>query len=420
MGQPYLKSSVHVGKARTGREQNSSMRRYAPRRLIAVAALLLTSFASAGATVREIDPNAVDQPHQNPLCPGSSTARCSSPSSTTPQARRTSPAFDAPGEDLASTEHQLASGAPLLASVEPPVVETPDGRDSALVAPTSGLRQSEEDVWWTGPVSITTAETLPAGRFFTQPYLFTTFSQGGGRVGSIIYLSYGLLDDLTVGLMPSLWSARRSGRKQVVHGDVVLLSQFRLSRRRPGKLLPTTAIVLQHNLPIGRYDRLALDDEGVGSGTATTSIGANVEQIFGLPNGRLLRGRLNVLATLPKTAKLRGRSVYDSPDGFNGKVKRGATLSLGGSIEYSLSKTVELALDVVHERAAESRLRGFAPTASEPIDLRLARARSVTVTAAVGYSWSGREGVLLGVRYSPKGRNSSESVTPVVSLTRFW
>src|SRR5689334_529779 len=76
-------------------------------------------------------------------------------------------------------------------------------------------RQSREDAWWTGPILAAGASTLPKGRVLIEPYVFDSISQGrydeNGRRqdtprrqshGSLTYILYGLVDDVTVGVIP--------------------------------------------------------------------------------------------------------------------------------------------------------------------------------------------------------------------------
>src|ERR1700753_1569470 len=75
--------------------------------------------------------------------------------------------------------------------------------------------QSREDAWWTGPLLAASPSTLPQGHFLIEPYLFDGIARGhydaaGVRhpaphqndFGSQSYLLYGLVDTVSVGLIP--------------------------------------------------------------------------------------------------------------------------------------------------------------------------------------------------------------------------
>jgi hypothetical protein len=86
----------------------------------------------------------------------------------------------------------------------------------AALAQTSGDRQSLDDAWWTGPMLAPSAATLPQGHFLIEPYLYDVIQQGqydrngmkrrapkSSGFGSLTYINYGLVDKLTIGLIPT-------------------------------------------------------------------------------------------------------------------------------------------------------------------------------------------------------------------------
>src|ERR1700732_2983767 len=78
--------------------------------------------------------------------------------------------------------------------------------------PSSVVRQSLDDAWWTGPMLAPSAATLPRGHFLIEPYLYDGIAAHSNGFGSLTYVNYGLLDRLTVGVIPT------SGFDQVSHG----------------------------------------------------------------------------------------------------------------------------------------------------------------------------------------------------------
>jgi hypothetical protein len=98
------------------------------------------------------------------------------------------------------------------------VVAMLGGLPSARMASAQTLadRQSLDDAWWTGPMLAPSAATLPQGHFLIEPYLYDVIQQGqydrdgvrhrapeSNGFGSLTYMNYGLLDTLTIGLIPT-------------------------------------------------------------------------------------------------------------------------------------------------------------------------------------------------------------------------
>lgn len=281
------------------------------------------------------------------------------------------------------------------------------------------LRAAMKSARWTGPMLASTAETLPQGHFYTEPYFFDAIAHGDHHPGSSGFYQYGLLNDLTVGVQPFFATATNSLGRGMAVGDFKLLSQVRLTHFTADHQVPTIAIVLNEVLPTGKDDRLGASEEGHGSGAFATEIGANAQYYFLLGNGRLLRARINVLHSLPYRTGVEGRSVYGTGPGFSGHARPGAKTTLIGSVEYSLTREWVLALDVIRESTARTKVEGRSPDGAV-IERTSPSAWDVGFAPAVEYNWNDATGVLLGVWVTRKGRNTSASVTPAIAISRFW
>ena len=61
-----------------------------------------------------------------------------------------------------------------------------------------------DDAWWTGPLLANSPATLPPGHFLIEPYLYDVISAHSHGFGSRSYVEYGLVNRLTVGVIPVL------------------------------------------------------------------------------------------------------------------------------------------------------------------------------------------------------------------------
>src|SRR5947209_1494116 len=272
---------------------------------------------------------------------------------------------------------------------------------------------------WTGPMLASTAETLPRGHFYTEPYFFDVIIHGDHHPGSSGFYQYGLLNNLTVGFQPSFATATNHVGRGMAIGDFKLVSQLRLTHFTPDHRVPTIALVLNEVIPTGKFDRLAPSQEGHGSGAIATEVGVNVQQWFLLKNGRLLRARINVLQRLYNETRVEGRSVYGTNAIFHGNARPGARTTLIGAVEYSLTNEWVLAMDVEADFAGRTTLAGR--EGGGPLVTTTSPAsRDVGFAPAVEYNWSPTTGALLGLWIIPKGHNSPASVTPAIAISRFW
>ncbi|HTC25605.1 transporter, partial [Dyella sp.] len=126
-------------------------------------------------------------------------------------------------------------------------------------SPPSVTTQSMSEAWWTGPMLANSAETLPPGHFLFEPYLYDIRSPGTDSFGSRTYILYGLVNRLSIGIIPVFGYNRMTNNRSsssIGFGDLTLQAQYRLTEFHPGSWIPTTAIQLQETVPTGRYDQL--------------------------------------------------------------------------------------------------------------------------------------------------------------------
>ena len=282
------------------------------------------------------------------------------------------------------------------------------------------LQAAMQSARWTGPMLASNAETLPKGHFYTEPYFYDVIVGGDHHPGSSGFYQYGLLDNLTVGLQPAFATDTNHIDQGLAVGDFKILSQLRLSHFTPKHRVPSVAIVLNEVVPTGKNDRLALLQEGHGSGAFGTEIGVNVQHYFLLKNGRLLRARINLLQRFSDPAKISGRSVYGTGPGFRGHVKPGAKTTLIGAVEYSLTNEWVLALDVESDFVQATNIIGRESGGGPQLRRTDPASSDVGFAPAVEYNWSPSTGALLGVWIIPKGHNTPSSITPAIAISRFW
>ncbi len=296
-------------------------------------------------------------------------------------------------------------------------------------------RQRLEEAWWTGPLLAPSAATLPRGHFLIEPYLYDVTTQGrydsaGARrsathsngFGSLTYLNYGLLDRVTVGAIPTLGFTTVSGSPSssgVELGDLTLQGQVGITRFRPCHRAPAIAVAIQETFPTGKYDRLGnRPADGLGGGAYSTTVALFSQKYFWLPNGRILRTRLNVLQTFSNVVSVRDVSVYGTGTGFRGHAYPGSSLFLDLAGEYSLTRSWVLALDIAYRQTGNTHVAGrnLLDPAGGNVNSDLGSSRIFFLAPAVEYNWKPNLGAIVGVRLVPAGRNATSTLTPVMAI----
>jgi hypothetical protein len=281
------------------------------------------------------------------------------------------------------------------------------------------LRAAMKAARWTGPLLASTAETLPKGHFYTEPYFFDGISGGEHHPGTSGFYQYGLTDNWTVGMQPFFSLGTQRYNREVAIGDFKLLSQVRLSHFTPEHRVPSVALVTNLVIPTARDDRLGALKNGHGSGSFAPELGVNAQQYFLLGNGRLLRARINVLHDFPLRARVNGRSVYGTEAGFHGHARPGAKTTMILGAEYSLTNEWVLTFDVEGDHWSRTKVAGRDASGS-PINRTSPVSWDVGFAPAVEYNWSARAGAIFGVWIVPKGHNTQSSLTPAIAIQRFW
>jgi hypothetical protein len=313
---------------------------------------------------------------------------------------------------------------------------------SAMAAATSetgvALRESLDDAWWTGPLLAPNAATLPQGHWLLEPYVYdvmpyghfdsngTLRSTGAAHdIGSQSYIEYGLVDRVTLGLIPRLGLRESSAGQDssgLTVGDTTLQSAFGLTQFRLGSWIPATSLVIGETFPTGKYDRLdGRTDGALGSGAYSTTVSLYSQTYLWMPNGRILRGRLDVSYQVSRWASVRGLSVYGTSGGFNGSAHPGSSFVGDLAFEYSVTQEWVVATDVNWEHDSNTRVEGgYMPnmtSASPPYVVQDSGSDDLLYLApAIEYNWSARMGVIAGARVAAAGRNVSATVTPVAAI----
>jgi hypothetical protein len=278
-------------------------------------------------------------------------------------------------------------------------------------------RQSLDDAWWTGPLLANSAHTLPQGHALIESYLYDAIAGETNTPTSLSYLLYGATDWLTLGLVPTAgYASVRGGRDSAgPHpGDTELRAEFRIAALDAERGIPDLAIALIEAVPTGKYDRLGRASDGFGGGAYGTAIALYSQMVWWMPNGRILRARLDLQGGLWNATSVSGVSVYGTAADFQGQARPGNRYSLDAALEYSMTREWVLALDVIynHGNAAITRGSGDAGT----IYRNSGTSDGVGFAPALEYNVSSSLGFLAGLRVLPAGHNSKASLTPAIAI----
>jgi hypothetical protein len=298
-------------------------------------------------------------------------------------------------------------------------------QDVTSPSPSPAARQSLQDAWWTGPLLAPGAGTLPRGHLLVEPYVYNVIQYGSYDVngklvpaqhqdgfGNLTYIIYGLVNRFSVGLIPTFGYNKVSNgpsSSNIGMGDLGALLQYRLT---PDNWLAKASLAVQETFPTGVWEQLGSNpNNGFGGGVYSTKVSLYTQDYAWMPNGRILRLRLNFSQTFSGSASVNGVSVYGTGAGFSGNVFPGNTFTVDAAGEYSITRNWVLAADLVYSESGNTRL-----TSGNGSITNLGSSDSWAFAPAFEYNWSPAIGIIAGVRLFPAGRNTSASITPVFAI----
>lgn len=313
---------------------------------------------------------------------------------------------------------------------------------SAVAAATSesgaSPQETLDEAWWTGPLLAPNAATLPQGYWLVEPYVYDLMTYGqfdrNGTLrstgaahdfGSQSYIEYGLVDRFTLGLIPRIGlheSSAGQDSSDFTLGDTTLQGAFGVTQFHEGSHVPATSLVIQETFPTGKYDRLdSRTDGALGSGAYSTTVALYSQMYFWMPNGRILRARLDVSYEASRWASVHGMSVYGTYGGFDGRVHPGQSVFGDLAFEYSVTRKWVLATDFWWEHDGNTRVEGgYVPAAASAPPAYLVKNSGsddlLYLAPGIEYNWSATMGVIAGARITAAGRNVGATATPVAAL----
>ena len=263
---------------------------------------------------------------------------------------------------------------------------------------------------------------MPRGHALIESYLFAPTSKNGSQPQSLTYLLYGVSDQFTLGIIPDAgFNVVKNGPDGAgPHwGDTGILAKYALTKADPENFIPDVSLALQENVPTGKYDRLGANPgNAFGAGAYATILSLYTQSYFWLPNGRLLRARLDLSESVAPAVPVRGVSVYGTDQNFMGDAGPGNSVSADLSLEYSITRSWVLATDIIVTHANNTRVSGA--DAGHNVFFNSGSSDLIGFAPAVEFSWTPNLGVLLGARIIPAGHNVTGSIAPAVAINWFY
>jgi len=295
-----------------------------------------------------------------------------------------------------------------------------------------------EPPWLTGPLIAPSAHVVPLHHINIEPYFYvnaiTGFYSREWEVVDIpifwnnffqIPIQIGLTSWMDIEITPTVnWNYTQ----HVAHwalGDLPIGLDIQLYDSPPGGWIPHVKLTLQEIIPIGKYQKLNPADQGTtvgGAGSWNTGITIVLGKIHHVYKLHYFNWRLQLQYNLPAPVHLKGFNFYGGGYGTDARFFPRQSFQADLGIEYTLTQTWALALDVIGIWGGRTHFSGFAGTNADGTPARLGRGSQVQYSLAPGieYNWNADLGVIGGVWFTVAGRNSPVFSNGIFAINYYY
>jgi hypothetical protein len=290
--------------------------------------------------------------------------------------------------------------------------------------------------YYAGPLLTPSAHNVPPGSFNIQPYLFFTctfaeFNQKRHSVnieniwqlkGALIW-QMGLLSWLDSTLILNAEQNWQGNQNAGNLGDTQL--QFGIQLLKEATYHPALRLVVSENFPTGKYKRLNSKKSSIqatGSGSYATTVSFNISKVLWWLATHPISLRSSFNYTIPTPVHVQGFNAYRGGFGTSGKVRPGNTLEIDSSLELSFTQHWVFALDLVYAYQNQSKFSGNKGVSSsgKPASVGAGSNDNLSFAPAIEYNPTESLGFLFGTWFSVTGRNSSDFISVILTMTYGW
>lgn len=321
------------------------------------------------------------------------------------------------------------------------------------------------DPWFTGPLLVEPAQTIPYGHWNIEIFDFSasshmvydTYHQLVGTSPNsntqiLPELSYGLADNMDIELEPTFIQNNAEGKTSNNIGDTSAILGIQVLRQDEHLWRPDLRLTFEEILPSGRYDHLTEANHGTdvgGMGSYQTNFTFNFQHLLHIQKELYLNSHLSFGYLFASSVHIKGISAYGGNDLTRGTVKPGSMFTIDIAEELSLTQHWALSLEgyfqyqqsdqfigdygKVSERLSPDVRKGIAhrlarlfPTKRNISSLFLDNLRIgngtvdlLTFAPAIEYNFTKNFGVILGSWFSVYGKNTTDFASFALGVNIF-
>jgi len=292
--------------------------------------------------------------------------------------------------------------------------------------------------WFTGPLLAPTGHVVPLGHVNLEFYgnhtendgVFNTYWKIQHTPASLTLafnpiLSYGLTDFMDAKFtLPYIYS-KEENRSSSGFGDNYALIGIQLLEQKNHFWRPDLRMTIQEIFPSGTYQQLNPQNNGTdarGTGSYQTRLAFNFQHLLQLFKTHYLRTRLSLGFVFPSKVDIKGISTYRGAENTFGTIKPGDMKSIDLAAEYTLTQNWVLVMEgfALHRQA--TRFRGFKGRKLDGSIPAIGHGKIdyISLAPAIEYNFNEHYGLIGGVWFNIRGKNTPRFRTTMIAFNAFW
>lgn len=301
------------------------------------------------------------------------------------------------------------------------------------------LGASHAGPWFTGPILAPAGHTLPKGHTNLEVYGLGVlnggqFNSSGTKVRTPLFksmvanpiLGHGFTDWMDAQITVPYVANSTRGVDYHRLADTSLVLGFQLMEQKDSKFKPNLRFSIQEVIPTGRYERLNpqfLGTDSTGLGSYQTVFGLNFQHLAQVFDTHYLRTRLILSRLEASSVAIHGLSSYGGTVNTDGKIRPGSENDVDLAFEFTLTQNWVAVMEGYISQGQATRFNGMlniGNLGSPDVNVGSGDYYEQALAPALEYNFNQNIGIIGGVWFPIKGKNTADYTAYVLALNAFW
>lgn len=293
------------------------------------------------------------------------------------------------------------------------------------------------DPWFTGPILAPAGHNVARGHTNFELYGLDVFTTGQYDNNSKIHripqfkslvfnplLTHGFTDWLDIQLsVPYAFNNTRGVSYHRIT-DTAVGAGIQLLEQKKSKWRPDVRFFVQETFPTGEYEQLNpafLGTDATGLGSYRTLVSLNFQYLREIYDQHFLRTRLIVSRLISSTVNVHGLNSFGGSINTNGIINPGAEDNVDLAFEYTLTQNWVAVMEGYYSEGQATRFNGILDIINDnSVNVGSKQYYEYGLAPALEYNFTSNLGLIGGVWFPVKGKNTSRFITYVLAINAYW